>query len=64
MPAQHAAKAAAAFIAINGIAASLPEVIEETATVTFVEVLAGPDAANGGLTHSGIVPTNIGCRAH
>ena len=61
MPAQHAAKAAAVLIAINAIAAPLPEVIEETSTVTFVHVLAGPEVANGGMVDPEIGSTNIGC---
>jgi hypothetical protein len=46
MPAEYAAKAAAMLIAMNAIAAPLPEVSAETSTVTCVEVLAGPDQVN------------------
>ena len=48
MPAEYAAKAAAMLIAINAITAPLPEVSAETSTVTFVEVLAGPNLASDG----------------
>ena len=54
MPAEYAAKAAAMLIAINAIAAPLPDVIEETNAVTFVEVLADPNQANGGWKGMGV----------
>ncbi|GIH10434.1 hypothetical protein Rhe02_85010 [Rhizocola hellebori] len=61
MPGQHAAKAAAVFIAMSAIATPLPEVIAETSTVTFVEVLSDPEGEDEGLTHLATEVRNYGC---
>jgi hypothetical protein len=61
MPAEYAAKAAAMLIAMNAIAAPLPEVSAETSTVTFVEVLAGPEQAASERRDSSGPTVNAGC---
>ena len=61
MPADYATKAAAMLIAMNAIAAPLPEVSAETSTVTFVEVLADPYQAAGERYEYTGPTVNAGC---